>query len=55
MSCRTTISADGPAIVIVGSVVTLRERLSWFKPAKTKAAESLLSCHAENLTGTAVK
>lgn len=41
----------GPAIVIVGSVVTLRERLSWFQTTEVKAKEGLLSSPTDDLTG----
>ncbi|MBT3307003.1 MAG: uroporphyrinogen-III C-methyltransferase [Alphaproteobacteria bacterium] len=43
----------GPSIIIIGSVVTLRDRLSWFKPASVNREEvtSRLSHSAEKISG----
>lgn len=43
----------GPSIIIIGSVVTLRDRLSWFKPdsAKDEGGSSQLAHHAGKISG----
>jgi uroporphyrin-III C-methyltransferase/precorrin-2 dehydrogenase/sirohydrochlorin ferrochelatase len=44
----------GPSIIIIGSVVTLRDRLSWFRPVAHKNADesNRLGHHAEEISDT---
>ena len=39
----------GPAIIIIGSVVTLREKLSWYRPAEGGDSPSRMALHAKSI------
>ena len=40
---------SGPAVIIIGSVVTLREKLSWYKPAEGGDRPSRMALHAKSM------
>ena len=40
---------SGPAVIIIGSVVTLREKLSWYRPAEGEDRASRFALHAKSM------